>query len=87
MGVVLIFNAVDFEVPSDFKELNVKNGSAVKYNGHGHLLSIHKIENDEDYHFYFESSDGYDISKTDRSNIYKSVIIENFASQLILLRW
>lgn len=68
-----INNAVDFEVPFNFKEdYKLKDGSFIRYkNGCDHLINIQKIESEEDYYFYFVDGDDMKIFKTDTPNIYK----------------
>ncbi|MCQ2738442.1 MAG: hypothetical protein MJ224_07535 [archaeon] len=68
-----INNAVDFEVPFNFKEdYKHKDGSFIRYkNGCDHLINIQKIESEEDYYFYFVDGDDMKIFKTDTPNIYK----------------
>lgn len=79
-----INNAIDFEVPSNFEEVyKVKDGSFVKYKGHGdHLITISKIKSDEDYRLHFGVDDTMKISKTDTPNIYKRCITEGVCSEI-----
>ena len=80
-----INNAVDFEVPSNFKEVyKLKDGSFIRYkNGCDHLITISKIESDEDYRLSFGVDDAMmKISKTDTPNIYKRCITEGVCSEI-----